>query len=204
MDLDYLAASRSLFGADEGGGHSEAELRAAELRLGRPLPAALREHYLLFGKQRYGRAHDRLLEPSALRIERGMLFFYEENQAVFHWGLPADDPRDDPPVFQAVDDSHDDWVEDHDKVSQFFYTMLFHHRVRMQPCIHGAAPRGSLTLPPLDLAGCRRPLATWSRVGEVVVEIDDLNEDGNVRVLAGAARSAALDAFQRVAPVAWV
>jgi hypothetical protein len=199
----YHETARELFGAAAGSGYSEADVVAAEARLGRPLPAALRAHYLTFGKHRYNRAHDRLLAPDALRIERGMLFFYEENQAVFHWAVPADDPSDDPPVLQAVDDSHEEWNEDHDRLSQFLTTMLFHHRARMTPCAHGRAAHGAIVLPAIELPGCRRPIVSFHRAEGVVVEIDNLNEDGRVRVLAGAREEEALRAFQRTAPVEW-
>jgi hypothetical protein len=133
-----------------------------------------------------------------------MLLFYEENQAVFHWGTPADDPSDDPPVVQSTDDSLEDWIDDHDRLSQFLNTMLFHHRARLQPCAHGRAARGSLILPELELLGCHRPLVRYHHVDGVVVEIADFNdEDERVRVIAGARDERALRAFQERAPVDW-
>jgi hypothetical protein len=201
----YIGTARELFGAEPGLADADmrAAILAAETRLDCRLPATLRDHYLTFGGHRFTRAHDRLLEPARLRIDRGMFLFYEENQAVFHWAFAIGD-SDDPPVQKAVDDSLDIWDSDHDRLSQFLYTQLFHHRVRMQPCIHGTAPRGALALPLLELPGCRRELATFHRVGQVILEIDDLNEDGKVRVMAGSRDERALRSFAGTVPVDWV
>jgi hypothetical protein len=135
-----------------------------------------------------------------------MLLFYVENQEVFHWAVPAVAAEEDPPVWQSVDDALDQWTEDHDRLSQFFVTMLFHHRVRMQPCVFARVPRSALSalpLAPVTLPGRRRPLSTVHRAGPVVVEIEDLNEDDVLRVRAGASDGGSLEAFRRAHPFDW-
>lgn len=201
----YLATLDELFDREPGAhGYDQAEIDAAERRLGRALPAVLVAHYLAHGRRSFQRAHDRLLPPSGLRVEDGRLLFYAENQSVFHWAIELDPASDDPPVVQSVDDGLTDWFDDHDRLSEFFFTMLYHHRVRARWCAHGRAERGALdALAPISLPGCRRELTTFRRLGAVVVEIDDLNEGSTVRVLAGSRSESELRAFQRAQPVAW-
>jgi hypothetical protein len=86
-------------------GYSEAELRAAEQRLGCELPAALREWYALAGRRAdVWSRQDRLLPPDRLRIDpgSGTLIVRSENQGCEHWGIRvADLSRDDPPVWEV-------------------------------------------------------------------------------------------------------
>jgi hypothetical protein len=87
-------------------GWAEADLRAAEERLGVRLPAAIREAYALFGRrQDLTSVQDRLLGPDQLEVDLltgDMLIFRVENQAVALWGVPlAAMERPDPPVMVA-------------------------------------------------------------------------------------------------------
>jgi hypothetical protein len=86
-------------------GWAEADLRAAEQRLGVRLPAAIREAYALFGRrQDLTSVQDRLLGPDELEVDRtgDVLIYRVENQAVAVWGVPvATVERPDPPVVVA-------------------------------------------------------------------------------------------------------
>jgi hypothetical protein len=86
-------------------GWAEADLRAAEQRLGVPLPAAIREAYALFGRrQDLTSVQDRLLVPEELEVDlTGEVLIYRvENQAVAVWGVPlAAMDQPDPPVVVA-------------------------------------------------------------------------------------------------------
>jgi hypothetical protein len=86
----------------EDDGVAEAELDAAETRLGLRLPAALREAYRLFGRRTDLTSNqDVLLGPERLTLDEDgqALVFRTENQAVAHWGVPvAELERADPPV----------------------------------------------------------------------------------------------------------
>ncbi|MFE3627513.1 SMI1/KNR4 family protein [Streptomyces goshikiensis] len=95
-------------GALEGGdGWAEADLVAAEERLGVRLPAALREAYLLFGRRRdLTSNHDVLLGPSELYVDdaKEALVFRHENQGAASWGILLDSLQDDDPaVFMRPD-----------------------------------------------------------------------------------------------------
>lgn len=86
----------------EADGSPEADLTAAEERLGLRLPAALREAYALFG----GRGdltsnHDTLRAPAELYVDESgeALVFRDENQGAARWGILLSDlSLDDPPV----------------------------------------------------------------------------------------------------------
>ncbi|MFD6936666.1 SMI1/KNR4 family protein [Streptomyces goshikiensis] len=92
---------------ESGDGWAEADLVAAEERLGVWLPAALREAYLLFGRRRdLTSNHDVLLGPSELYVDdaKEALVFRHENQGAASWGILLDSLQDDDPaVFMRPD-----------------------------------------------------------------------------------------------------
>lgn len=96
-------------GAALGGddGWTEADLDAAEERLGLRLPTALREAYLLFGRrQDLTSNHDVLLGPAELYVDgaKEALVFRHENQGAASWGILVDSLQDeDPAVFIRLD-----------------------------------------------------------------------------------------------------
>lgn len=75
-------------------GVTDEELRAAETRLGLPLPAALREAHLLLGRRPdLTSRHDALLTPDELYLDedRGVLVHRVENQGCAYWGIRTTD-----------------------------------------------------------------------------------------------------------------
>ncbi|MEV7416026.1 SMI1/KNR4 family protein [Streptomyces sp. NPDC089919] len=85
---------------ENGDGWTEADLDAAEERLGVRLPAALREAYLLFGRrQDLTSNHDVLLGPAELYVDEAKeaLVFRHENQGAESWGILLDSLQDDDP-----------------------------------------------------------------------------------------------------------
>jgi hypothetical protein len=98
---DWLAPSAV------GDGYTEAELAAAEARLGVRLPSALRTAYRLFGcRDDLTRTQDYLWEPSRLYLddEDRVLVFRTENQNVTWWGVPVHSLHlEDPPVVFRLD-----------------------------------------------------------------------------------------------------
>jgi hypothetical protein len=90
-----------------GDGCDDEELRAAEARLGFPLPASLREAYALIGKRHdLTRTQDRLLAPEQMRVDDAgqVLVFRLEDQNVAQWGVPLPAMSEpDPPVVFRLD-----------------------------------------------------------------------------------------------------
>ncbi|MFF3015668.1 SMI1/KNR4 family protein [Streptomyces sp. NPDC057939] len=101
----FVANWSEALGDDDG--WSEADLAAAEERLGVRLPLALREAYLLLGRRRdLTSNHDVLLSPSELYVDESKeaLVFRHENQGVVSWGILLDKlTDDDPAVFIRAD-----------------------------------------------------------------------------------------------------
>ncbi|WP_106397519.1 SMI1/KNR4 family protein [Actinocorallia populi] len=91
----------------EDDGWSEADLSAAEERLGLPLPTALREAYRLFGRRKdLSSNHDVLLSPAELYLDdrKEALVFRHENQGAASWGvLVTELGEPDPAVFVKED-----------------------------------------------------------------------------------------------------
>ncbi|WP_316527708.1 SMI1/KNR4 family protein [Kitasatospora brasiliensis] len=103
-------------------GFTDAELDAAERRLGLRLPAALREAYRLFGRRAdLTSSHDVLLTPDELHVLDGALVYRAENQGCAHWGVPlADLGREDPPTvgrLDLADKSQERWEPSEDRFS---------------------------------------------------------------------------------------
>ncbi|MET8543026.1 SMI1/KNR4 family protein [Kitasatospora sp. NPDC004799] len=97
-----------------GDGFPDAELDAAERRLGLRLPVALREAYRLFGRRAdLTSSQDVLLTPAELYVLDGALVYRAENQGCAHWGvLLADLDREDPPTVvrpDLADTSRERW-----------------------------------------------------------------------------------------------
>jgi uncharacterized protein (TIGR02996 family) len=93
----------------EGDGVPEQELDAAERRLGRKLPAALREWYALAGNRPdIWSRQDRFVIPPSLKFDTttDTLIIRLENQACERWGIPVRDlDRADPPVIHLSEPS---------------------------------------------------------------------------------------------------
>ncbi|MGW7358066.1 SMI1/KNR4 family protein [Streptomyces sp. NPDC054802] len=111
-----FAAHWSGAALDEDDGCPEADLAAAEKRLGLRLPTALREAYALLGRREdLTSNHHTLCAPAELYVDEWgeALVFRDENQGAARWGvLLADLSHDDPPVRirpDLADESAEEW-----------------------------------------------------------------------------------------------
>ncbi|MCF3103221.1 SMI1/KNR4 family protein [Streptomyces roseoverticillatus] len=98
----------------DGDGWPEAEVAAAEERLGVRLPAALREAYVLFGRRPdLTSNHDVLLSPAELYVDddKEALVFRHENQGAASWGILLDSLQDDDPAVLIRSDLADKTAE---------------------------------------------------------------------------------------------
>lgn len=127
-----------------GDGVQEEELSAAEARLNLRLPRTLREFYLKAGgRGDINREHNRLLAPSEIVKQGGVLVFYEENQAVVLWGIEVGAlGLDDPPVVSADNGGRLLWQEDREHLSAFLTDMLLWQAVNGQT-LYGGIGRAS-------------------------------------------------------------
>lgn len=107
------------------------ELAAAERRLGIRIPAAMRDYFLVAGRERrFNTCHNRILAPKSWSIDKKNLLFMEENQNVVWWAVSTRNPKSaDPPVFQGVNDETITWVREHRRFSVFLEVMLHYQAV---------------------------------------------------------------------------
>ena len=103
---------------------------AAQKRLGVRIPKALREYYLVAGKERrFNMCHNRILAPEKWEVDRGRLIFMEENQWFF-WSISLrTTDADDPPVAHGMDDEPITWVRWHRHCSVFLAVMLHYQAI---------------------------------------------------------------------------
>ncbi len=67
---------------------SEEQVNRAENRLAIRLPKALRDYYLVAGREKIlNHSFNRLYSPSEWELHSGKLIFMEENQTVVVWGI---------------------------------------------------------------------------------------------------------------------
>jgi hypothetical protein len=106
-------------------------LVTTEKRLGVKIPNALREYYLVAGRERrFNTCHNRLLPPERLFIDHKKLVFMEENQTVVWWGVSMRNLNSlDSSVFQGVNEDPIAWYLEHKKCSTFLKVMLHYQAV---------------------------------------------------------------------------
>src|SRR5262245_61722526 len=92
------------------------------------IPTALADYYVAVGAiDMINRPHNRLLDPSVLQVEDGMVIFYEENQGVAYWAIREVDLHlPDPTVYQGQDTTAGlEWYSEDMTVSKWFPVMTY-------------------------------------------------------------------------------
>jgi hypothetical protein len=185
----------------------EAEILAAERRLGLRIPKALADFYRSAGMaDDYNSIFDRLLPPGELSVESGKLLFMEENQAVVLWGTDAGaEPTDDPPAYQATNAEPLVWENVNDRCSVFLLVML-----HWAGAFAGAMPNASTAavdgnlLEELDrhwpFVGEVDGLRAYSRAGKAVCF---LRWEDEWRIFAGATSEEGMNAIAADLGVTW-
>ncbi len=124
-------------------------LDQVEKRIGRPLPASVREWYELRGAYRLLLEHSNDDPPVDIShfgepardsrgggphdlIARDLLLFRWENQAVCTWAICLDG-SDDPPVVVDVDTQFSTWTRCADSFSQHVYSWVWDYALIMGP-----------------------------------------------------------------------
>jgi hypothetical protein len=100
---EFIEVWHGPLGAEDG--FTEAELVAAEDRLGIKLPTALREWYALAGRRNdVWSRQDHLVPPTQLELDResDILIVRQENQCCETWGIRTRDlNQEDPPIVEV-------------------------------------------------------------------------------------------------------
>lgn len=202
----HYAASFSALGVqlEPTDGCPEEEISAAERRLGLRAPAAIRDYFLLAGREaRINQAHNHLLSPSEWFVDSGQLVFLAENQNVVLWGFPVADVRDDPAVLQGVNGDEIAWHPEHPSLSEFL-TVMIHWQAVM-----GAFGRTWSAV--VDSEFPRR-LDLWRYAGEVnglcaysrdAVALCWLRWDDEWRIFAASMKEDCVEALGRALSLAW-
>ena len=140
------------------------KIAAAEKKLGIRLPAALRDYYLVAGREcSLNHAHNHLCAPEEWEKHGRKLVFMEENQCAVVWGVTASrEPADDPAVYQGpmVDEEPSGWFLEDRKCSVFMVFML-----HMQAAFGGGMPFTASGPAPQNLRATLD--GGWSFGGEV-------------------------------------
>jgi len=92
------------------------------------IPSALADYYAAVGAiDLINRPHNRLLDPSVLQVEDGMVIFYEENQGVACWAIREVDLHlPDPMVYQGQATTVGlEWYSEDMTVSKWFPVMTY-------------------------------------------------------------------------------
>ncbi|MEU4164092.1 hypothetical protein [Actinoplanes sp. NPDC026670] len=188
-------------------------LRAAEDRLGYPLPAALREAYLLFGRRRdLTAAQDELVWPQNLTTApEGVLVFRVEAQHCASWGVPEQAVgQDDPPVLV---NNGDGWEPYSDRLSIALVEMVMseamfgadEHNVDNRDLDEDAAAAVAAAFEPVPLptlpfwAGMDGPGVRWLAGPEVL-----LRDDGGVWLWVHGRTPAAVQPVREQVPGDWL
>src|SRR5262249_12439060 len=143
-------------------GTPESDIRSADQRLGTVAPDAMREYYLVAGRERqFNTIYNRLRPPAEWCIDQSKLIFMEENQVVVVWGVRATaEPAADPPVCLGANNERIYWHKEHDRCSVFLKVMVL-----WQGVFGAALPYGDVA--PVSLGLRRKLRQNWIFVGEV-------------------------------------
>lgn len=192
-----------------------AQLTKAQSKLGICLPQALRDYYLIAGREMVlNHSFNRLCSPGEWEIHSGKLIFMEENQTVVVWGVPVTKQvSQDPLVFQCplVSGELDKWYSEKTHCSDFLKFMI-----HLQAAYGGGMPF-SASAPAADDPSVKLKSA-WSFGGEVngmqaygkqnravcIARWRDFGADRKTwRVFGGAKSKDELAAIARELEIAW-
>jgi hypothetical protein len=179
---------------------------AAERRLGIKVPSALRDYYLVAGREkRFNRACQRLLTPSQWFVENRSLVFFEENQQVCFWGVPLRAKSKNPTVSQAVNHDRIVWRSEGLKCSEFLTSMLMWH------ALNGGMPFSKSAEIPKGMTYNLKPNGwkthkelcgetVYSRPGEVMGLVEGFIKP---RIVVGATSRKAIEALGQQMGLEW-
>ena len=155
----------------------EPSIAAAEKKLGLRLPLALRDYYIIAGRERrLNRAFNELASPKDWELHEGKLMFFAENLGVAYWGVSATSRQAvDPRVFviYVVSGALDSWRLECQRCSTFLQFMVLMHASFGGGLEHTASAEVKKRLvETLDkewrFAGEVKKMRAYSREGQVI------------------------------------
>ena len=164
MELDWSEQSphiRSLYRPwQPGDGYEEAEIQAAETRLGFRLPATLRNFYRAWGKRKdLIDRQQSLLEPYTLMIRAGALIVFAENQGCWLWAVQCEALEEDNPPIVVGDPvlgqvgwevPSPPWRQSHAQLSSLLDDIIYQHAFYFGGAIHGGQTSAFLHPPTME------------------------------------------------------
>jgi hypothetical protein len=194
----------------ESDGFTEAELDAAEKRLGVRLPAAVRDAYRLFGhRSDLTSENGTLWSPSELHYDQSnqMIVFRAAHQAVAFFGVSVADPAcDDPPTFMYAtceDPAQESWEPFLTRFSLACVDMVLWESVEAGRCSDGRdeTDDDAATLPEVltEVPFPRYPGSRWYASADII-----LRHDIGAWVAVSGRSADALEAFREAHPGYWV
>jgi len=192
------------------------KIAATEKKLGLRLPRALRDFYLVAGRERFlNQAHNHLCTPSDWETHAGKVIFLAENQCAVVWAVTASSkPADDPAVYQGPmsDGEPSGWFLEQRRCSAFMVFM-----VHLQASFGGgmactaSAPASKTLMRTLDtdwhFAGEVNGMRAYSRDRQAVcfAKWQDFLGEGKEtwRVFAGACAKDGLEAIATELELEW-
>ncbi|XYI02729.1 SMI1/KNR4 family protein [Sorangium sp. So ce1128] len=183
-------------------GCTEADIRAAEQRLGLALPEALRNYLATAGRHR-GMMHAdfHMLPPDELRLAGDCLIFCEENQYVAEWGIQAADRGFANPRVSGRARNTETWYSEASRLSGFLiHVATWQAVISMPECSRCELPEKNLKAlePLLEYIGDKKLRSGGHRISFIdrsnALLATYLYNSGTLYV--GAARPEALEAFE--------
>ncbi len=178
------------------------ELEEAERRLGLPLPAVLRQYYLLAGRHPLNLALNELRAPSELGLEGDVLVFMDENQGAVVWGITGSGlSLADPPVVQAATGNELTWYPEDDSLENFLLLMMHWQAVSGGLPFLASYSAQSFDLGNgWDLCAQAHEMTAYSRSGAALCVV---RENGQAHIYLGALDASTFEAASAELDVDW-
>jgi hypothetical protein len=178
------------------------ELEEAERRLGLPLPAVLRQYYLVAGRHPLNLALNELRAPSELSVEGDVLVFMDENQGVVLWGIAGSSlALEDPQVLQASTGAELRWYPEDDSLKNFLLLMMHWQAVSGGLPFLASCSAQSFDLGVgWDLCAQAHEMTAYSRPGAALCVV---RENDQAHLYLGALDASAFEAASEELDVNW-
>ncbi len=92
------------------------------------IPSALKEFYLALAKHPSNRVYNTWFAPVEMELRRGFLWFMDENQSCWQWGIKEEDiSKDNPEVWQLREYDNFDFFSEEKTLTDFLMFHFYHN-----------------------------------------------------------------------------